>query len=217
MKKFIAGFLCCAVLYSLFAVIPNAIAYTPIKLIINGRTIECDVPPQNINGRVLVPARFVAEELGATVSWDSANNAVIVSSTGGGSIPTASNADHDAWLAKANDLMQQTDTIATEFKANVADESIPLLDLSLMTNDQSLALNKIYYKAETLNPPTGKEQANENLLEYIKCLKQSLYYYAMYAIDHSSNNLFEAKAYNDTSISFAERAMAQRNAYIANR
>jgi len=25
----------------------------PIKLIINGKTIQCDVPPQNINGRVL--------------------------------------------------------------------------------------------------------------------------------------------------------------------
>lgn len=52
----------------------------PIKLIINGQQIQCDVPPQNINGRVLVPARFVAEPLGAKVEWDNANRAVIVNS-----------------------------------------------------------------------------------------------------------------------------------------
>ena len=52
----------------------------PIKLIINGKTIQCDVPPQNINGRVLVPARFVAEPLGATVDWDGVNKTVIINS-----------------------------------------------------------------------------------------------------------------------------------------
>ena len=47
---------------------------------INGQEIQCDVPPQNINGRVLVPARFVAESLGASVAWDAANNAVVITS-----------------------------------------------------------------------------------------------------------------------------------------
>jgi len=53
---------------------------SPIKLIINGQEIQCDVPPQNINGRVLVPAMFVAESLGASVAWDAANNAVVITS-----------------------------------------------------------------------------------------------------------------------------------------
>lgn len=57
-----------------------ALAANPIKLIINGQEIQCDVPPQNINGRVLVPARFVAESLGASVTWDAANNAVVITS-----------------------------------------------------------------------------------------------------------------------------------------
>ena len=57
-----------------------AMAANPIKLIINGQEIQCDVPPQNINGRVLVPARFVAESLGASVTWDSTNNAVVITS-----------------------------------------------------------------------------------------------------------------------------------------
>ncbi len=57
-----------------------AMAANPIKLIINGQEIQCDVAPQNINGRVLVPARFVAESLGASVTWDSTNNAVVITS-----------------------------------------------------------------------------------------------------------------------------------------
>ena len=58
-----------------------ALADNRIKLIINGQEIQCDVSPQNINGRVLVPARFVAESLGASVAWDSAKNAVVITSS----------------------------------------------------------------------------------------------------------------------------------------
>ncbi|MGI6553132.1 MAG: copper amine oxidase N-terminal domain-containing protein [Bacillota bacterium] len=53
-----------------------AVASPDIKLIINGKEIETDVPPQMINGRVMVPARFVAEPLGATVEWK--DNTVII-------------------------------------------------------------------------------------------------------------------------------------------
>lgn len=51
-----------------------------IKLIVNGKAINSDVPPQVINGRTMVPARFLAEALGATVIWDDSQNAVIVTS-----------------------------------------------------------------------------------------------------------------------------------------
>lgn len=44
-------------------------ATNPIKLIVNGVdiTYKSDVPPQIINGRTLVPARALAESLGASV------------------------------------------------------------------------------------------------------------------------------------------------------
>ncbi|WP_052947401.1 copper amine oxidase N-terminal domain-containing protein [Aneurinibacillus tyrosinisolvens] len=42
-----------------------------------GNTIvKLDVPPEAINGRTLVPARFVSEVLGASVNWDKKENAV---------------------------------------------------------------------------------------------------------------------------------------------
>jgi hypothetical protein len=59
-----------------------ALASSPIKLIVNGKEVVCDVSPQNINGRVLVPARFVAEALGATVSWDAPNQSVVIKAQG---------------------------------------------------------------------------------------------------------------------------------------
>jgi hypothetical protein len=40
------------------------------SLMVNGRPASADVDPQMIGGRMMVPIRFVAEELGANVTWD---------------------------------------------------------------------------------------------------------------------------------------------------
>lgn len=55
-----------------------AFATNPIKLIVNGQEIKPDVPPQIINGRTMVPVKWVAEALGADVEWDDKNRAVII-------------------------------------------------------------------------------------------------------------------------------------------
>lgn len=60
---------------SIFSPYPSVASET-IKLIINNQEIQCDTPPQIINGRVMVPVRFVAEPLGATVEWDGENKVV---------------------------------------------------------------------------------------------------------------------------------------------
>lgn len=77
MKRFsylLIGFLVGAILAT------NTFVYAeqPIKLWINGKYIDCDVPPQSINGRVLVPARYVAEALGAQVGWDAGAQTVSI-------------------------------------------------------------------------------------------------------------------------------------------
>lgn len=46
---------------------------------INGKTVMIDVPATAVNGRTLVPTRFIAESLGAEVNWDPATRAVIIS------------------------------------------------------------------------------------------------------------------------------------------
>jgi len=52
-----------------------------IRLFVAGKEITPDVPPQIINGRAMVPVRFVAEALGAEVGWDSKTNTVTINKT----------------------------------------------------------------------------------------------------------------------------------------
>jgi len=52
------------------ALVSMAFAANPIRLYVNGQEINPDVPPQIINGRTMVPVRWVAEALGADVHWD---------------------------------------------------------------------------------------------------------------------------------------------------
>ncbi|MDP4118992.1 MAG: stalk domain-containing protein, partial [Bacillota bacterium] len=44
----------------------------------NGRQVFLEVPPQIINGRTMVPIRFVAECFGFNISWNNKTNTVII-------------------------------------------------------------------------------------------------------------------------------------------
>jgi len=48
---------------------------------VNGVSSEIDVAPFIVNSRTLVPAKFVAEAMGATVDWDGATRTVIIKTT----------------------------------------------------------------------------------------------------------------------------------------
>lgn len=61
------------------ALVAIAFAANPIKLIVNDQEIKPDVPPEIINGRTMVPLRWVAEALGANVQWDAGKRQVRVS------------------------------------------------------------------------------------------------------------------------------------------
>lgn len=89
MKRFTTGLLAGLLIGLLIGTSTFVFAGQAIKLIINGKEIVCDVPPQIINGRTMVPARYVAEGLGAAVTWDAANNAVLITSIGQQQIPDA--------------------------------------------------------------------------------------------------------------------------------
>jgi len=45
---------------------------------VNGKTLTMDVPSKVIDGRTLVPVRFIAESLGAEVEWDGENRIVYI-------------------------------------------------------------------------------------------------------------------------------------------
>ncbi|ACB83963.1 copper amine oxidase N-terminal domain-containing protein [Natranaerobius thermophilus] len=77
MKKFTMG-LIVGILLSLS--VSGTASHQEISLFVDNEEIEPDVVPQMIDGRVMVPARFVAEPLGASVEWDGQNNKVLISS-----------------------------------------------------------------------------------------------------------------------------------------
>ena len=77
MKKFVAG-LVIGLLLATAGV--GFAANETIRLFVNGQEVVPDVPPVIIDGRVMVPARFIAEPLGATVEWDGENRIVIIKS-----------------------------------------------------------------------------------------------------------------------------------------
>ena len=56
----------------------TAYAANPINVYIDGAILTADVPPINIDGRVLVPLRAISEALNATVEWNAAEQMVTV-------------------------------------------------------------------------------------------------------------------------------------------
>lgn len=47
-----------------------ALANSPIKILVDGKEIKTQVSPQVMEGRVMVPIRYIAEALGTNVEWN---------------------------------------------------------------------------------------------------------------------------------------------------
>ncbi len=78
-KLMLAISLLIAVSIIVFSIPQVTLANQPIKLSVNGEEINTDILPQIINGRVMVPARWVAEALGAKVHWGEETKTVEIS------------------------------------------------------------------------------------------------------------------------------------------
>lgn len=73
MKKFIAGFLCCVMLFgAVNAAEQFAAQKVAYNVIVDGQVVKewGDVPPMNINGRTMLPLAKTGEILGVNVKWD---------------------------------------------------------------------------------------------------------------------------------------------------
>lgn len=61
---------------SIAAPVPSG-AQDMIRVFVDGRPVNFDVPPQIMQGRVLVPLRGIFEQLGATVNYNAATNHIL--------------------------------------------------------------------------------------------------------------------------------------------
>jgi len=48
----------------------------PVGVIIDGQRVSFDVPPQMIDGRVMLPFRTISESLGVTVNWNQSEQTI---------------------------------------------------------------------------------------------------------------------------------------------
>lgn len=169
MKKFFAGILMGLIVGLMVSTCAVALGNTPIKLIVNGNEVQCDVPPQNIGGRVLVPARFVAEALGATVEWDGATQSVIVKGKGyaGPSVtnPPAFNwfptVDNDIAMCKKFTANAQTVNVCLDILAN---PNATVTEIDAKINETAAIMNEI----DQWNPTSSFERIQIDLYQLFK-------------------------------------------------
>jgi hypothetical protein len=76
-RKWVWLLLAAAVLIAL-SLAATGYAQDEIRIVVNGKTISSDVPPQIVDGRTMVPLRAVAEALGCQVNWDEGSRSVII-------------------------------------------------------------------------------------------------------------------------------------------
>jgi hypothetical protein len=126
MKKFILGFLAGAIL---MCAIPTLAAnnmvqalFNGVKVNVNGEQIQfkSGEEPAMINDRTYVPAKYVAEALGAKVNWDGKNNTVNIDKTEGKTItepdkPSTDISKPTSWTKKPttadiNKMVNSSDT-----------------------------------------------------------------------------------------------------------
>lgn len=62
-------------------------APTQISIVLDGQLLEPDAAPIMVDGQVMVPLRFVAESLGASVRWNEVTQTVYID-TGKGRVPS---------------------------------------------------------------------------------------------------------------------------------
>ncbi|MZP29367.1 hypothetical protein GTO91_06570 [Heliobacterium undosum] len=99
---------------------------SPIHIVVNGKVL--DIPtketPILVNGRVMVPARYVAEALGATVSWNNLIPAVVINSEAKNDSNSEPTRLGSSYLTNGRDIWVPFHSIQQCFGAGTDTESI---------------------------------------------------------------------------------------------
>lgn len=131
-----------------------------INLVVDGATVQTDVPPVVIDGRTLVPVRALFESLGATVGWNEATQtATATKGTTIVSVQIGSTTAYVSGTAKTLDVPAQTVKGRTMVPARFVAESLGA------AVDWESATETV--KISTTNPPASTPsiptQKTENL------------------------------------------------------
>ncbi len=100
LKKFLAGLIVGLIIATGSSAVAN-VGLNPIKLIVNGVDITEKAAPIIVESRTLVPARALAEQLGARVNWDGEERIVYVDS-----VDVVRDAEKDVIENTKNDVVE---------------------------------------------------------------------------------------------------------------
>ncbi|GAB6108913.1 copper amine oxidase N-terminal domain-containing protein [Fusibacter bizertensis] len=148
--------------------------------IVNGNEFELDVPAMSIGGRTMVPVSFIANAIGAEVSWDSENRIINIKTTNISS-DNAANEEllkhtktipaHDSVLFYKDqefvDLLRtKYDVINLYGDGVVRNGDIPELKLNIYDQTYFTINNEkiSFYNAIELYDPNGSFEAGTNFL-----------------------------------------------------
>jgi hypothetical protein len=142
-------------------------AASPIKIYIDGKLINSEVPPSITKGKTMVPLRVIAEYFGAEVKWDANTRSVLITSK----------KNYRAELSLANEIQYQAfllleaNSIITEA---FAEQNYPdaLLDGAM----QKLSIIEVREQVLTGFKKTSKDTTlNENADNLIYIRKSMVY------------------------------------------
>lgn len=101
--------LCISIGILFFSVVCVEAADKAVGLIVNSRQITVEPKPFISGGRVFVPVRFIAEELGAEVIWDEKRSSVLINMVGGDRYLKGHNLSGGTDLGIMNNLIKASD------------------------------------------------------------------------------------------------------------
>lgn len=126
---------------SVFLAAGAAFASDTVKLMVNGRLIPADVPPQIVQDRAMVPIRWVAEALGAKVDWDNEAHSVKIDMPDGHSLERQVELLRD-WIApESADAAVQTWAKAVQQRNGAVQLAVLAPELQQQTRAQYEEMN----------------------------------------------------------------------------
>ncbi len=104
---------------------------------VNGKAVNLDIPPLILDGRIVVPLRFVAEAIGAEVTWNAEKNQIDIQTTPQPGIkesPTASPGSNHApgFITTEPDNAMPTSPPSSKSKTFVLNPQIPYILIALL-------------------------------------------------------------------------------------
>ncbi len=154
------------------------------KIISNTKTIETDVAPQIINGRLMIPLRAVAESADVQVEWDSATKTVnIYYYYADGVDESVKNVglDEQQYIKTIISLKEEMRAITDTMPDAVLYYSANLGNFKTakefkVEDAQYEALEEVLSKIEDLEPPESLFALKEDLKDYVTAIRELVSY-----------------------------------------